>query len=373
MRRNISVEVPSINGSAAHKPSVMKEEFGAMPDGVPVEVYTLTNPHGLEAHILTFGGILQSLRVPDRNGELDDVVLGFDSLEPYFINEPYLGSIIGRYANRIANGKFTLGGKEYTLPKNNGPNTLHGGVIGFNKVFWQATPWESEDGVGVILRYTSEDGEEGFPGNLETKVTYTLSDSNELSIAYEATTDQATPVNLTSHSYFNLVGQGISDVLRHELLVHAGRFTPINRNLIPTGELRSVKGTPLDFTRSTPIGARIADSYEQLALAKGYDHNFVIDRQGPGLAPAARVREPSTGRILEVHTTEPAVQLYTGNFLEGTLTGKEARVYKERYGFCLETQHFPDSVNHPAFPSTILLPGQTYLSRTAHRFSVDTI
>src|SRR5271170_1413730 len=336
---------------------VVKERFGVMPDGAAVDVYTLTNSHGLEARILNFGGILQSLRVPDRNGTLDDVVLGFDSLEPYFINEPYLGAIIGRYGNRIANGKFTLDGKEYTLPKNNGKNTLHGGKTGFSKALWEARPSQSKDGVSVVLRYTSKDGEEGFPGNLETQVTYTLSDSNELAITYEATTDKATPVNLTSHGYFNLAGQGSGDILAHELLVHARCFTPINQNLIPTGELRSVEGTPLDFTRSTPIGARIADSYEQLALAKGYDHNFVIDRQGPGLAPAARVREPSTGRILEVHTTEPAVQLYTGNFLEGTLTGKEARVYKERYGFCLETQHFPDSVNHPAFPSTILLPG----------------
>jgi len=252
MNRNSAGEVPSIKGSTTRKPSLVKEKFGAMPDGVPVEVYTLTNPHGLEAHILTFGGILQSLRVPDRNGELDDVVLGFDSLEPYFINEPYLGSIIGRYGNRIANGKFTLEGKEYTLPKNNVPNTLHGGIKGFNKVLWQATPSHFEDGVALTLHYKSPDGEEGFPGNLDTRVTYTLSDSNELSIAYEATTDKATPVNLTSHSYFNLEGQGKRDVLGHELLVYAGRFTPINRNLIPTGELRSVEGTPLDFTRSLP-------------------------------------------------------------------------------------------------------------------------
>jgi len=352
---------------------VVKEEFGAMPDSVPVDAYTLTNSHGLEARIVNFGGILQSLRVPDRNGRLDDVVLGFDSLEPYFINEPYFGAIIGRYGNRIANGKFTLGRKEYSLPKNDGQNILHGGVKAFNKVLWQASAAQSEHGVSVILRYISKDGEEGFPGNLETKVTYTLSDSDELSIAYEATADQATPVNLTSHSYFNLAGQGNGDILAHELLVHARRYTPINGSLIPTGELRSVEGTPLDFTRSTAIGARIADREEQLTLAKGYDHNFVIDRTGPGLKPAARVREPKSCRILEVLTTEPAVQVYTGNFLDGTLTGKQGRVYKQRYGLCLETQHYPDSVNHPAFPSTILLPGQTYHSLTVHRFSVDPV
>ena len=364
---------PSVKAPAARKHAIVKEKFGTTPHGDSVDIYTLTNSHGLEARILSFGGILQSLRVPGRNGELDDVVLGFDSLEPYLINEPYLGAIIGRYGNRIANGKFTLGGKEYTLPKNNGQNTLHGGVMGFDKVLWQATPSQNEHGVSVVLRYTSKDGEEGFPGNLETKVTYTLSDSNELSIAYEATTDHATPVNLTSHSYFNLAGQGSGDVLQHELLLNAGRFTPINRNLIPTGELRSVEGTPLDFTRSTPIGDRIADSDEQLMLAKGYDHNFVIDRDGPGLKPAARVHEPSTGRILEVLTTEPAVQAYTGNFLDGTLAGKQGRIYKRRYGLCLETQHYPDSVNHPEFPSTILLPGHTYHSLTVHRFSVDTV
>jgi aldose 1-epimerase len=351
--------------------SVMKEKFGAMPDGTAVDVYTLKNSHGMEARILNLGGILQSLRVPDRNGRLDDVVLGFDRLEPYFINEPYLGAIIGRYGNRIANGKFTLNGKEYILPKNDGPNTLHGGKTGFNKALWEASTSPSQDGVSVVLRYTSKDGEEGFPGNLETGVTYTLTDSNELSITYEATTDEATPVNLTSHGYFNLAGQGSGDILAHELLVHAGRFTPINQNLIPTGELRSVEGTPLDFARSTPIGARIANSDEQLVLAKGYDHNFVLDHDRPGLALAARVREPSTGRILEVHTTEPAVQFYSGNFLDGTLTGKEGRVYKQRYGFCLETQHYPDSVNQPAFPSTILNPGQTYHSLTVHRLSVD--
>jgi aldose 1-epimerase len=357
--------------SSAGKHAIKKESFGKTPDGKPVDVYTLTNSHGLEARIMNFGGIVLSVRVPDRNGKLDDVVLGFDSLEPYLTNDPHFGSIIGRYANRIANGKFTLDGVEYTLPKNNGPNTLHGGVKGFDKALWQAEPSQSEKGVALVLRYTSKDGEEGFPGNLKTKVTYTLTDSDELAIDYEATTDKATPVNLTSHGYFNLAGQGTGDVLAHELLINADRFTPVDTNLIPTGELRPVKGTPLDFTKTNPIGARINDNYEQLVLAHGYDHNFVINRKGQGLELAARVHEPSTGRVLEIHTTEPGVQFYSANFLDGTISGKQGRVYKQHYAFCLETQHFPDSPNHPSFPSTILRPGQTYHSRTVYKFSAD--
>lgn len=357
--------------SSAGKHAIKKEAFGKLPDGKAVDVYTLTNSHGLEARIMNFGGIVLSLRVPDRNGKLDDVVLGFDSLEPYLTSDPHFGSIIGRYANRIANGKFTLDGVEYTLPKNNGPNTLHGGVKGFDKALWQAEPSESRKGVALVLRYTSKDGEEGFPGNLKTKVTYTLTDSDELAIDYEATTDKATPVNLTSHGYFNLAGQGTGDVLAHELLINADRFTPVDTNLIPTGELRPVKGTPLDFTKTNPIGARINDSYEQLVLAHGYDHNFVINRKAQGLELAARVHEPSTGRVLEIHTTEPGVQFYSANFLDGTITGKQGRVYKQHYAFCLETQHFPDSPNHPGFPSTILRPGQTYHSRTVYKFSAD--
>jgi len=357
--------------TSAGKHTIKKEAFGKMPDGKTVDVYTLTNSHGLEARIINFGGIVLSLRVPDRNGKLDDVVLGFDSLEPYLTNDPHFGSIIGRYANRIANGKFTLDGAEYALPKNNGPNTLHGGVKGFDKVLWQAEPSEIRSGVALVLSYTSKNGEEGFPGNLKTKVTYTLTDSDELSIDYDATTDKATPVNLTSHGYFNLAGQGTSDVLAHELLINADRFTLVDKNLIPTGELAPVAGTPLDFTRSTPIGARINDKYEQLVLARGYDHNFVINRKGSGLELAARVHELSTGRMLEVFTTEPGVQFYSANFLDGTLTGKQGRVYKQHYAFCLETQHFPDSPNHPSFPSTILRPGQKYHSSTTYKFSVD--
>jgi aldose 1-epimerase len=358
--------------SSAGKHAIKKEAFGKTPDGNPVDVYTLTNSHGVEARVMNFGGIVLSLRVPDRNGKLDDVVLGFDRLEPYLTNDPHLGSIIGRYANRIANGKFTLDGVEYTLPKNNGPNTLHGGVKGFDKVLWQAEPSENKSkGVALVLRYTSKNGEEGFPGNLQTKVTYTLTDSDELAIDYEATTDKATPANLTSHGYFNLAGQGTGDVLAHELVINADGFTPVDKNLIPTGELRPVKGTPLDFTKSSAIGAHINDNCEQLVLAHGYDHNFVIKRKRPGLELAARVHEPSTGRILEIYTTEPGVQFYSANFLDGTITGKQGRVYKQHYAFCLETQHFPDSPNHPSFPSTILRPGHTYHSRTVYKFSAD--
>jgi len=366
----VSVCLAQVSTSAG-KHAIKKEAFGKMADGNTVDVYTLTNSHRLEARIMNFGGIVLSLRVPDRDGKLDDVVLGFDSLEPYFTNDPHFGSIIGRYANRIANGKFTLDGVEYTLPKNNGPNTLHGGVKGFDKVLWQAEPSESKQSVALVLRYTSKNGEEGFPGNLKTKVTYTLTDSDELAIDYEATTDKTTPVNLTSHGYFNLAGQGTGDVLAHELLINADRFTAVDKNLIPTGDLRSVQGTPLDFTKATAIGARINDSYEQLVLARGYDHNLVINGKGSGLEFAARVHEPSTGRILEIHTTEPGVQFYSANFLDGSLTGKQGRVYKQHYAFCLETQHFPDSPNHPSFPSTILKPGQTYHSRTVYKFSAD--
>ena len=357
--------------SSAGKHAIKTEPFGKTPDGGSVDAYTLTNSHGLEVRIMNFGAIVLSLRVPDRNGRLDDVVLGFDSLQPYFTNDPHFGSIIGRYANRIANGKFVLDGVEYTLPKNNGPNTLHGGVKGFDKVLWQAEGSENKSNVALVLRYTSKDGEEGFPGNLKTKVTYILNDSDELTIDYQATTDKATPVNLTSHGYFNLAGQGNGDVLAHELLINADRFTPVDKNLIPTGELRPVKGTPLDFTKSTPIGLRINDSYEQMVLAGGYDHNFVINRTGPGLALAARVHETSTGRTLEIYTTEPGVQFYSANSLDGTITGKQGRVYKQHYAFALETEHFPDSPNHPSFPSTILRPGQTYHSRTVYKFSAD--
>jgi aldose 1-epimerase len=354
---------------SAAKRSIESTAFGKTPGGEPVELYTLTNTQGVNARILSFGGILQSLSVPDRNGKLDDIVLGFDSLDAYFINKPHFGSIIGRFANRIANAAFTLDGVEYTLAKNDGPNTLHGGVRGFDKALWTTAPSQPEGGVALTLHYVSKDGEEGFPGNLHTEVVYTLTDANELSIDYQATTDKPTPVNLTSHTYFNLAGQASGSALGHEVRINADRFTPVDDNLIPTGELRPVAGTPLDFTAPTAVGARIADSYDQLTLARGYDHNFVLNREGPGLELGARVSEPATGRTLEIHTTEPAMQFYSANFLDGTLTGKGGRVYQQRDAVCFETQHYPDSPNQPAFPSTILMPGQTLRSRTVYAFS----
>ncbi len=332
-------------------------------------MYTLTNSHGVEIRAMNYGGIILSIRVPDRKGQLGDIVLGHETLEGYIPNPPYLGAIVGRYANRIANGTFTLDGKKYELPKNDGPNTLHGGTTRtFDKVVWDGEPLKGA--TGVAFSYLSKDGEEGFPGNLKVTVSYTLTDADELIIEYEATTDKATPINLSQHSYFNLAGEGNGDILNHEIMINADRFTPIDKNLIPTGELRPVKGTPLDFTTSTRIGARIDDNYEQLVLAHGYDHDFVINRRSNdnGLVLAARVYEPTTGRVLEVSTTQPAVQFYTGNFLDDSVTGKQGHVYKRRYGFCLETQHFPDSPNHPDFPTTILRPGETFRSKTVFRF-----
>ena len=331
-------------------------------------MYTLTNTNGVEVRAMNYGGIILSIRVPDRKGEFADIVLGHDTLEGYIPNPPYLGAIVGRYANRIANGTFTLDGKTYNLPKNDGPNTLHGGIDRtFNKVVWDGEALKGK--TGVAFSYLSKDGEEGFPGNCKVKVTYTLTDTNELVIEYEATTDKATPINLSQHSYFNLAGEGTSDILNHELMLNADRFTPVDKNLIPTGELRSVKGTPFDFTTPTRIGARIDDSYEQMVLGHGYDHNFILNSKGTGLTHAARVYEPTSGRVMEVSTTQPAVQFYTGNFLDGTVTGKQGHVYKRRYGLCLETQHYPDSPNHPDFPSTILKPGDTFRSKTVFKFS----
>lgn len=346
--------------------------FGVTPDGQQVSIYTITNDNGVEARVIDLGGIIVSLKVPDRNGDLDDVVLGFDSLEGYVDEHPYFGAIIGRYGNRIANGQFTIDGDTYQLPVNNGPNSLHGGLRGFDKVVWDAEPFENEQGRGLILSYTSADGEEGYPGNLQTRVTYTLTNDDELIFDYHAVTDKATPVNLTQHSYFNLAGDGSGDVLDHQVMLNASTITAVDSTLIPTGELRPVEGTPFDFREPIAIGARIEADDEQLRFAGGYDHNFVIDRTaGESLALAARVYEPTSGRTLEVLTTEPGVQFYTGNFLDGSLTGKEGVVYETRTGFCLETQHFPDSPNQPSFPSTILRPGEEYQSTTVFRFGVE--
>ncbi len=359
--------------SAKGKHQVRKEAFGKTGDGRPVALYTLTNSNGMEVRAMTYGGIIVSMRVPDKNGKLADVVLGHDNLDGYLVNPPYFGAIVGRYANRIAGGTFTLDGVKYTLPKNDGPNTLHGGLVGFNKVIWEAKQFKIGKGVGVSFSYLSKDGEEGFPGNLKVKVSYTLTDENQLILDYEATADKATPLNISQHSYFNLAGEGSGDILGHELMLNAGRFTPVDKTLIPTGELRAVQGTPLDFTKPTRIGARINDDYEQMVFGRGYDHNFVINRKDKedGLTLAARAHEPTSGRVLEVYTTEPAVQFYSGNFLDGAIVGKQGHPYKLRNGFCLETQHFPDSPNHPDFPSTIVRPGKTFHSQSIFKFSTE--
>ena len=350
--------------------NVTKQAFGKMPDGAPVGLYTLTNANGLEAKITTYGGAVVSLLAPDQSGNLDDIVLGLETLEEYIEESPYFGCIAGRYANRIAQGKFTLNDVEYTLAQNDGENHLHGGLKGFDKVVWAAEERSSDDGVGLKLTYLSKDGEEGYPGNLSVEVVYTLTNADELRIEYLATTDKDTIVNLTNHTYFNLADGGAGDILGHELMLNAGRFTPIDNALIPTGELRSVEGTPMDFRQVTPIGARIEQDDEQLRFAGGYDHNWILNSADGSLVLAARVQEPITGRVMEVYTTEPGIQFYSGNFLDGSITGKGGKVYQKRNGFCLETQHFPDSPNQPNFPLAVLKPGQTYQTTTIFKFMV---
>jgi aldose 1-epimerase len=346
---------------------IVGEDFGTTRDGAAIHIYTLTNQKGVEVRIMNYGGIVVSIKAPDRTGNAADVVLGFDALAGYLANpSPFFGALVGRYANRIAHAKFTLDGVEYKLEKNDGDNTLHGGTHGLDKFVW--TPRELPDG-GLQLTVTSKDGDEGFPGNLKVIVVYHLNDSNELKIDYAATTDKDTVINLTNHSYFNLKGAGDGDILGHQITVKADRFTPVDSGLIPTGELRPVSGTPFDFRNSTVIGAHIGDNDEQLKLGHGYDHNWVLNKKGSELRLAARVEEPSSGRVLEVLTTQPGVQFYTGNFLDGTIHGKGGKVYQRRYGFCLETQHFPDSPNQPKFPSTVLKPGETFHNTTIFRFS----
>lgn len=357
--------------------SVEIRPFGHTEEGRLVKVYTLTNKNGLELRTMNYGGIILSLRVPDREGTFEDIVLGFDSYEkyrsdPYLSASPYFGAIIGRYANRIEGGRFELNGKTYQLATNDGPNHLHGGSVGFDKRFWSGRTFVDEHGAGIRYTYVSPDGEEGYPGRLDASVTYRLTNDDELIVAYEATTTEATPVNLTQHTYFNLAGHDAGDVLDHRVMIAADHFTPIDSSFIPTGEIRSVADTPFDFRTPTPIGARIDADNSQLQHGRGYDHNFVLNREDAGkdgLALAARVYEPESGRVLTVRTTEPGLQFYSGNFLSGNLVGKGGAVYRHRAGFCLETQHFPDSPNHPSFPSTILRPGDTYRSRTIFSFS----
>ncbi|HEX5475349.1 MAG TPA: aldose epimerase family protein [Vicinamibacterales bacterium] len=352
--------------------SVTRTTTSAMVDGKPIEIFTLTNAHGVRIRTMTYGGVILSLEVPDRAGHPGDIVLGLASPEDYVATPPpYFGAIIGRYGNRIAHGRFTLDGKTYTLATNDGPNHLHGGNRGFDKRLWAGEPFQNAGGVGVIYTRTSPDGEEGYPGTLRVRVTYTLTPANALEVDYHATTDKATPVNLTQHSYFNLAGEGSGDVLAQTLMINADRYTPVDEHAIPTGELASVAGTPFDFRTATAIGARIDEDNVQLKNGKGYDHNWVLNRHGAGLELAARASDPKTGRTLTITTTEPGLQFYSGNFLDGTIKGKHGHVYGHRGAYCLETQHFPDSPNHANFPSTILRPGQEYSSKTVFTFGVE--
>ena len=348
--------------------SVTKASFGKTADGENVDLYTLRNTKGVEAKITNLGGIVVSLKVPDKNGKFDDVVLGFNDLDSYLKPGPYFGALIGRYGNRIAKGRFTLNGVEYKLAVNNGENHLHGGIKGFDKVIWTGRESKTKAGPAVILTYLSKDGEEGYPGNLNVTVVYTLTNNNELKIEYSATSDKDTVTNLTHHSYFNLAGEGNGDILNHLVTIKATRFLPTDAGSIPTGELRNVSGTPFDFLKATGIGARINQDEEQLKLGNGYDHTWIINGRPGTLRLAAEAYESTSGRRMQVWTTEPGMQFYTGNFLDGTLTGKAGKIYQRRYGFCFETQHYPDSPNHPAFPTTTLKKGATYRSTTIYRF-----
>jgi len=346
---------------------IEKHDFGKNGSGQDVDLYTLTNSKGIEAGVITYGARLVSLKTPDRDGHFADIVLGYDKIDGYLKDTAYLGAIVGRYGNRIAKGKFKLEGQEYTLARNNGDNSLHGGLKGFDKVMWTARDVSTAGAPGIEMTYLSPDGEEGYPGNLMMKVTYTLTDNNELKIEYTATTDKPTVLNPTNHAYFNLSGE--KDILSHVLTIDADRFTPVDSGLIPTGELKSVQDTPFDFRKPTAIGARIEDNNPQLKLGGGYDHNFVLNHAEKDLGFAARVNDPKSGRVLEIQTTEPGIQFYSGNFLDGTIHGKGGAVYGKRSGFCLETQHFPDSPNRPDFPSTVLRPNDRFTSTTVLKFS----
>lgn len=351
--------------------SFVRSPFGVTPDGRAVEEFTLKNGLGMEVRVISYGAIIRLIKVPDAKGAMGDVVLGYDSLADYIKSSPYFGAVVGRYGNRIAKGRFTLDGTMYSLATNNAPNALHGGVRGFDKQVWSTDLVRSDSSIGVAFTLVSPDGDEGYPGTLTARVTYILKrERNELVIDYEGATDKATPVNLTNHSYFNLAGAGNGDILGHILTLDADSITPVDATLIPTGALQGVSGTPFDFTQPTAIGARIDASDKQIRNGGGYDHNFVLRRSGPGLVHFARISEPTSGRTLDVSTTEPGVQFYTGNFLDGSNIGKDGHAYQRRFGFCLETQHFPDSPNHANFPTAILRPGAVYRSRTIFAFGV---
>ncbi len=345
------------------------KDFGNLPDGSRAKLFTLTNNNGMTVKITNYGAIVTYIAVPDAKGQINDIALGYDNLDDYLKEHPYFGAIVGRYGNRIAEGRFTLDGKEYVLPTNNDENHLHGGVLGFDKFLWDAAVFADKFSTGVRLTRLSKDLEEGYPGNLHCSVRYTLTNDNELKIDYEAITDKPTVVNMTFHGYFNLAGQGASDILSHKMMINADYFTPVDSGLIPTGQLASVKGTPMDFTSPVAIGKRIDNDYQQLIYGKGYDHNWVLNDADSYMKLAARVAEPLSGRIMEVYTTEPGIQFYSGNFLDGSNIGKGGLPYKHRYGFCLETQHFPDSPNKHNFPSVTLRPGQLYRHSTIYKFT----
>ncbi|HXR49232.1 MAG TPA: aldose epimerase family protein [Candidatus Limnocylindrales bacterium] len=368
----------SVSKSGSASMGIITEApFGTTPDGTPVQIYTLRNSNGAEARIMTYGGVVQKLTMPDKNGKFADIVLGFDNLDGY-VNPgyvkacPYFGALIGRYGNRIGGGKFTLEGKTYTLATNNGPNSLHGGIKGFDKVVWKAVKADiGPQGPRLELNYLSKDGEEGFPGNLNVMATYTLTDDNALRLDFTATTDQPTVCNLTHHSYFNLAGQGNGDILSHIVYINADNITPVDSNLITTGEIKPVDGTPFDFRKPTAIGARINDPDTVLQYGPGYDHNWVIDKPLGQFGLMARVYEPTSGRVMEVFSTEPGLQFYTGNFLDGSITGKDGKVYRRRNAFCMEPHHYPDSPNKPQFPTTELKPGETYNNTIVYKFSIQ--
>ncbi len=367
---SMQTQRPEQNAPNQQAATVTVAPFGRMPDGKAVEVYTLTNVRGMEVRAITYGAVIQAIRVPDRAGRLDDIALGYDSMQGYLTSSPYFGAVVGRYANRIARGRFALEGRTYRLAINNGPNHLHGGLKGYDKVLWKAQAFQRGDTVGVTFQHTSPDGDEGYPGTLRVSVSYSLNPSNELVVEYRAIADRATPVNLSQHSYFNLAGEGRGDILGHVLEINADRYTPVDSTLIPTGELASVAGTPFDFRSPVAIGARIDQPDPQLKYGKGYDHNFVLNRTGGALVHAVHVLDPETGRTLDIATTEPGLQFYSGNFLDGTITGKSGHRYRHRSALVLETQHFPDSPNQPSFPSTILRSGQEYRSKTVFTFGV---